>query len=195
MQPINELLDEAGVEAGRQDVIDAIVEENVERILGPDEEVVETEWRPEERQFIDRTTPFYESKTWINRLSTTKLCLAAPQDYDLGTAAYKSRKLIKASIVIDDNGRICDALYTGDFFMRPLQTATTTRVIDELSTSLIGLDPSDETALKQAVSGVLDDSRIEIPRVSATDFIQPVLKASSNRQPIEEYLATSGEAA
>jgi len=191
MQPISQLLEEEGVEASRQDVIDAIVEENVERILGPDEEIVETDWRADEREFIADNTPFYESKTWINRRSTTKLCMRSPDEYDLGIAAYKSRKLIKASIVIDDDGLIHDALFSGDFFMRPLQTTTSTRALDDLASALVGTDPTDEEALEAAIAGVLEDNPIEVPRVTAGDFVQPVRKASENRQSVGEYLAES----
>lgn len=189
MQPIKELLKQDDINATRDEVIDTIVEKNVENILGPTENVVEEKWKPHEREFIDRTTPFYESTTWINRLSTTKLCMRAPPEYDLGIAAYKSRKLIKASVIVDDDGMIDDVLLTGDFFMRPLQTATTTREIDKISAAFIGHDIDDEAALTAAAEQVLSDSTIEIPRVSASDLVQPVLKAGKNTESVQSYLA------
>jgi lipoate-protein ligase A len=189
MQPIKELLEEDGIDATKQDVINAIVEKNVENILGSDEPIVEKEWKPEEKEFIERTTPFYESTTWINRLSTSKLCMRAPSDCDVGIAAYKSRKLIKASVIVDDNGVIQDAQYTGDFFMRPLQTATTTREIDALSAALVGHDVTDESALEAAIMDVLKDSTIEVPRVSPSDLVNPVIKAGENTEPVKSYLS------
>jgi lipoate-protein ligase A len=188
MQPINELMQQANIEATKQDVIDAIVEQNVNNILGVDEPITEEEWDPSEQDFIDRTTPFYESKTWINRLSTSKLCMQASSEHDVGIAAYKSRKLIKASVIVDDDGTIRDALYTGDFFMRPIQTATTTREIDKLSAAPVGIDVTDRTALERSVEAVIENSLIEVPRVSPSDFVEPVVRAGENTESVENYL-------
>lgn len=189
MQPAKELLEKDGIDASRADVIDAIVEHNVKNIIGADEHIDEEEWRPEEQAFIDRTTPFYESETWINRLSTSKLCMRASDDEKVGIAAYKSRKLIKASIIVDDDGIIQDAQYTGDFFMRPLQTATTTRVLEKLASALVGKKANNKSALKASIEGVLSDPRIEIPRVDAKDLVKPVIKARENTESVKGYLA------
>lgn len=189
MQPISSVLDDLGKDVTKDEMIDAVVEQNVARILGDDEEIVETDWNPDERAYLDRMVPFYESDTWINRLSTRTMCLQAPSNADIGIAAYKARKLIKASVVLDDDGLIHDALFTGDFYLRPLLTTTTTWVLDLLADAIRGEDPTDREALESALAEVCTRPDVELPRIEAGDFARPVVRVAENTQPVDEYLS------
>jgi len=188
MQPISSVLDDLDKEVTKTEMIDAVVEQNVSRIIGEDEEIVETSWRPAEQEFLERMIPFYESDTWINRLSTKMMCMEAPPGSEVGIAAYKARKLIKTSIILDEDGRVEDAIFTGDFYLRPMNPTVGTSVLDLFTEAVRGEDPTDHAAIESALLTVFNRPEIELPRIEAEDFAQPVVRAADNTQPVDEYL-------
>jgi lipoate-protein ligase A len=186
MRPISMLLDELGEDVSKDEIVDAFVEQNVDKIFGSDEEIVEGDWEPAEREAIEDLTPYFESDTWINRISTQEMCLGAPDHLDLGIAAYKSRKLIKASVLLDGD-EIYDVQYSGDFYFRPALPATSTSLLDEMAAAIEGVDATDADALEAEIAEFFDQPNLEFPRLSPTDFVQPVVRAANNTQPVTEY--------
>ena len=188
MRPISMLLDDLGKDVTKQEMVDAVVEENVAKILGEDEEIVEADWRDEEHEHIESLVPYFESDTWINRISTEEFCRNAPESYELGLAAYKSRKLIKASVILDEDGVIDDVLFSGDFYFRPALPATSTWLLDKMGSALAGIDPSDEDALREAIEPFFERDAFEFPALEPGDFVQPVVRAGRNTRTVGEYL-------
>ncbi|WP_254533605.1 hypothetical protein [Natrinema gelatinilyticum] len=188
MRPISVILDDLGKDVSKNEMIDALVEENVKRLIGDDEEIVEAELADEEAEYIEQLTPFFESDPWIDRISTANLCREVPRNLEIGIAAYKSRKLIKASVVFDDDGTIYDVQFSGDFYFRPTLPITSTSVLDDLANAVTGLDPSNEDALESAIAEVFDQPSIEFPRIEPVDFVQPLVRATGNTQPVADYL-------
>lgn len=186
MRPISMLLDDLGKDVTKDEIVDAFVEQNVAHIFGEDEDIVAADWDEDEQKSIDEMTPFFESDTWIDRISTEDMCLGTPDHLDLGIAAFKSRKLIKASVLLDGD-EIYDVQYSGDFYFRPALPATSTSLLDEMAMALQGLDATDEDALEAAISEFFDRPELEYPRLDPGDFVQPIVRASKNRQPVTEY--------
>lgn len=189
MQPLSEVLKEVDIDATKGDVIDAIARANVDRLIGDDVELVDDEWTDEERAFLERLAPFFESDPWINRVSTARMGRQAPADYALGQAAYKSRKLINTSVIIDDEGAIHDALIGGDLYIRPQPTITESGVLEELAAELRGLPADDEDALLEAVREIFDRPETEAPGIEPEDIVEPLLRATDNTIRVGDYLA------
>lgn len=186
MRPVSMLLDELDTSVTKQEVVDAFVEQNVEKIFGAGEEIVAADWEPAEAETVEELTPYFESDTWINRISTADMCRGVPDHLDLGIAAYKSRKLIKASVLLDGD-EIFDVQYSGDFYFRPALPATSTWLLDEMAAALQGLDATDADALEAEIGEFFERSDLEYPQLSPTDFVQPVVRAANNTQPVTEY--------
>lgn len=186
MRPVSMLLDDLGKDVTKDQIVDAFVEQNVDHIFGSDEEVVEADWDEDEQTHLDEMTPYFESDTWINRISTTALCREAPDHLDLGIAAYKSRKLIKASVLLDGD-EIHDVQFSGDFYFRPASPATATSLLDEMAVAVQGLDATDQDALEAAVEPFFEDPTIEYPRLEPADFAKPIVRATEETQPVTEY--------
>jgi lipoate-protein ligase A len=188
IRPISSIAEEQGIDITKEELIDAVVEENVNGIFGEDEEIVEEELRPEEQEYMEKMTPFFESDAWVKRVSTSRMLRQVPQDYDVGVAAFKARKLIKASVVFNEHGDIYKVLYSGDEYIRPQPTPTEDGVMKEFSKALRGMDPTDEAALTEAIENIYERENVEAPGIQPEHFVQPVLRAANNKQSIESYL-------
>lgn len=188
IQPISQLIEEKEIDVTKREVLDAIAEANVEALLGPDEPIEPGSWRPEEQEFIDEMSDFFESDTWVNRRSTARMCRRVDPDFGVGIAAYKSEKLIKASVVVDSEDTIRDVLLSGDPYLRPQPTVTEPGLLDELEVTLCGLDVTDEQVIVDAIASVLDRPEVEMPGISAQDVAAPVVRAGNEIQPVAQYL-------
>lgn len=189
MQPMSEVLEELGVDATKTDVLDALVEKNVEAVFGEDEPIVESNWSDEEAGYIERLAPFFESDPWINRVSTTRLCERADADLRIGQAAYKARKLVNVSVILDADDRIRDVAVTGDLYVRPQPTITEPGALETLEAELRGLDATDGATLTAAVERVFDRPGHEAPGIAPSDFVDPIVRATENTEPVADYLA------
>lgn len=188
IQPISQLIEEAEIDVSKTEVIDAVAEANVEALLRPDEPIESTSWRPDERAFIDEMSDFFESDTWINRRSTARMCRRVDPGLSIGMAAYKSEKLIKASVVLDADGRIRNVLITGDPYLRPQPTVTEPGLLDELEFELRGLDVTDESAIVSTISRVVDRPDVEVSGISPEDIAAPIVRAADHTEPVADYL-------
>jgi lipoate-protein ligase A len=189
IQPLVSLLDEdESIDTSKREVLDTVAEANVEALLG-DVPIEEAEWRPEEREFIEEMADFFQSDTWIQRRSTARMCRRVSPEYEVGVAAYKSRKLIKTSVVVDDDGRIRDSLISGDPYLRPQPTVTEPGLLDELETEIRGLEPSDEATIRETIAAVFDRPEVEVPGIDPSDVADPVARAAANAEPVPDYLA------
>lgn len=188
MQPLSAVLEELGVETTREAIIDELVEKNVEAVIGNDAEVTEMEWTDEENAFIERLAPYFETDTWINRVSSTRMCHNVEPDYEFGQAAYKARKLVNISLIRDDAGDIHDITVGGDMYVRPQPTATDSGVLDTLEYELTGLDPTDEDALVDTVAAVFGRPHHEAPGIDPEHVADPIRQAAENTVPVRDHL-------
>jgi len=189
MQPMSEVLEELGVETTREAIIDELVAKNVEATIGEDAEVTQEEWSAEEQAFIETLAPYFETDTWINRVSSTRMCHNADPEFEFGEAAYKARKLINVSVVQDDDGLIHDITISEDMYVRPQPTATAPDIISTLEYELTGLDSTDEDALVETVAAVFDRPNHEAPGIDPEHVADPIVRAAQNTVPVREHLA------
>jgi lipoate-protein ligase A len=189
MQPLSEVLEELGVDATREAVIDELVAKNVEATIGEDAEIVRSEWTDEEESYIQQLAPFFESDPWINRVSSTRMCRRVDPDFEFGQAAYKARKLVNVSVVLDDTGAIQDIVISGDMYVRPQPTATRSGILETLEGKLRGEDPTDEAALVATIEEVLARSNHEAPGIDPEHIASPLSRAAANTVPVREHLA------
>lgn len=186
MKPLSLEFDQFGTDVTKRELLDELIERNV-GVFVDESADVEPVSPGSILDYVQRTTPFYESDTWIDRRSTSRMCRRWDGDDTVGVAAYKSRKLVKASLILDDT-TIEDALITGDFFVRPHPTVTDEGAPEALDEAIIGLDATDRDALLAAVSSVFDRPEFEMPGVSAEDVVETIVHAADNTMTVGEYL-------
>jgi lipoate-protein ligase A len=188
MKPLSLEFDQFGTEVSKREFIDELIEQNVAAILGDAESIEPATDIESELASIDRLTPFFESDTWVNRRSTSRICRRWSGDDTVGVASFKSRKLIKASLILD-GPTIEEALVTGDFFVRPHPTVTANGAPSLLDEALVSVDADDRTAVRDAVDSVFERPAFEMPTVDAEDVVRTVIHAAENTMSVEEYLA------
>lgn len=188
MQPLSEVLEELGVDTTREAIIDELVDQNVAATIGADAEVTPGEWSAEEEAFIERLAPYFETDTWINRVSSTRMCQNVSPDFQFGEAAYKARKLINISLVCDRSGAIHDITLSGDMYVRPQPTATAPGMIETLEYELTGMDPTDGNELVDTIAEVFDRPNHEAPGIEAEHIADPIQRAAENTVPVHEHL-------
>lgn len=189
MQPLSEVLEEVNIDTTKGEVIDGIARANVDRLIGSDTELVDDDWTDDEQAFLDKLAPFFESDSWINRVSTARMCRRAPDDYALGQAAYKSRKLINVSTIIDDDEKIHDIIIGGDLYVRPQPTITSGGVLKDLAAELRGISVVDEDTVLEAVQQIFNRPETEIPGIEPKDIVEPILRSNKNTMQVSDYLA------
>lgn len=187
MSPVEALLGDLDVEVTREEAIEALVECSAEVLVGA-EEVVETDWDPQEEEAIQEMRPFFEQDSWVKRRSARRMATHAPSDTDIGIAAYKSRKTLQASIILDDDDSILDAQLTGDLYIRPQPTITSPGALERLEDAIVGLDATDRSRLESAIEATYDEFDIESPGIDPEHFARPVTRAAENTASVTEYL-------
>jgi len=186
MKPLQEVTQQQGISIRLEDVIEAVIRENVKALMG-EEIVVPESWTREEEEELARTVPFFESETWIRRLSTKRMCAMAPSGSRLGRAAYKSRKLIVASLVVDGRGEIRDCLLTGDFYWRPQPTLFSFGALEYFRDALRGVLVTKEDEIRDAVESVFSRPDFEMPLIQPEDIVRAIQKAGERLIPVEAY--------
>lgn len=186
MKPLKEVAEQQGIAIDCEGVIEAVIEENVRALMGEDV-IVREVWAPEEEEELARTVPFFESETWIKRLSTKQLCAMAPAGSRLGVAVYKARKLIKASLILNERGEIQDCLLTGDFYWRPQPTLFSPGALQYFRDALRGLPLGDEEATRTALESVFSRPDFEMPLIRPEDVFQAIRRAGERLLPVEAY--------
>ena len=188
MKPIKLLFDDLKKEVPQEDIIQSIIEENVKALFG-NAEVKSESLSNEENEYLKRMVPFFESDSWINRFSTKRMAKRHPLDFFVGQAAYKSRKLVKASILLDANReRIQEAMFTADWFLRPAPSINNLGGVGELNRSVVGLNPKDEDGLLKAIKTVFDSPEFDTPLIEAEHLVNPLIRAAQTARPVGEFL-------
>lgn len=186
MKPLREVAEQHGISIRLDDVIDAVIRENVRALMG--EETIRSEsWEVEEEQELARTAPFFESETWIKRLSTKRMCAMAPAGSRVGKAAYKARKLIVASLLVAERGEIEDCLLTGDFYWRPQATLFSPGAAHYFREALRGIPVGEEEEIRRAVEDIFSRPDFEMPLIEPEDIVRAIRRAGERLIPVEAY--------
>ncbi len=185
MKPLKDIGDYLGLRVSVEDVIEEVLIESVRVLM--EGEPVPSSWSPEEEQELHSMVPFFQSRAWIKRLSTKRMCILASEGARLGVGIHKARKLIKASVIVDEKGKIIDLLYTGDFYIRPQLTLFSGGALQYFADSLKGLHISDDLGLLEAIRGVFERPDFEAPLLTPEDFFYALKKAAENLIPIKTH--------
>jgi lipoate-protein ligase A len=189
MSPVEVLLDDLDVEVTREEAIQALVDHSAEELVGT-QKVQEASWTDEEEASIEKYRTFFGQDSWIERKSASRMAQQASNEHEIGIAAYKSRKTLQASLILD-GGQIRDVQLTGDLYIRPGATLTEPGAFAHLEDAILGLDASDQETIEQAMVEAFETYHIEAPGIEPEHFAQPVIRAANNTQPVTEYLDLS----
>lgn len=187
IMPISQALEGLGRSIHLEELFDAAIEEN-RRALMRGDRVERQQWRPEEQAFLAMMKPFFEGGPWLHRFSSRRLARAASRDARIGVAAYKSRKLVKASVALDAAGQIEHLMFTTDGYVRPGPILTHPGFLGTLSDSLRGLKATDTAAIRARLEACFADPEVEAPMLAAEDFIQVLTRAAQVAVPVAQYL-------
>lgn len=160
-------------------VLDA-ARENIADRLG--REVSPGELSEDERARIDEHRDYYGSMEYFRSVSTANLVADADENHRIAEVAFKARKLVKASVVVDEDDVIVDALYTGDMYHKPRVEA-----LERLNRAIVGLDVHDSEGQLTAIEDVFAADDFEVPWMTAEDFRAPLEKIPENLTPATEF--------
>lgn len=136
----------------------------------------------DERAKIDEYTTEARTDEWFHRYSTTRLFDQYGDDERAAEVAFKSEKLIKASIVVGSDDVVRDVQFTGDMYHRPGYDALA--YIDE---SVRGREIHDVDAIRGGIEDVFARSDVEFPWLSPDDFVRTIERGSRNLVPLTEF--------
>ena len=188
MSPVEALLGDLDVDVTRAGAIDELVTQSARDLVGA-ESITEGEWTDEEQTAIEEMRPFFRRDSWLKRKSAERMAHNAAPDDDIGIAAYKSRKTLQATVILDDDGRITDAQLTGDLYIRPQATVTAPGALEYLEDAIEGVVASNRERLETVIADTFEAYDIEAPGIEPEHFALPVTRAADNVQPVGTFLA------
>jgi lipoate-protein ligase A len=135
-----------------------------------------------ERDALAEHREYYSSTEWFEQYSTSRVFDGADADDRVAEVAYKGRKLIKVSVLVDTDDTIVDVEFTGDMYHKPAFEA-----VEWLSEAVIGESIVDDDALLSAIQGVYAAPDFEMPWLPPEDFLRPLIRARENLGPVSEF--------
>lgn len=135
-----------------------------------------------ERDALAEHREYYSSTEWFEQYSTSRVFDGADADDRVAEVAYKGRKLIKVSVLVDTDDTIVDVEFTGDMYHKPAFEA-----VEWLSEAVIGESIVDDDALLSAIQGVYAASDFEMPWLPPQDFLRPLIRARESLGPVSEF--------
>lgn len=163
--------------------VDTILRHAVENMT----DIVDADAEPgsftsDERASIEEYATEARTDDWFHRYSTTRLLEGADADDRAAEVAFKSEKLIKASVIVGPDDVVRDVQFTGDMYHRPAFEA-----LDRIDDAVIGQSVDDGDAVRAAVESVFDDPDVQFPWLSPDDFARTIDRASRNLVPVGEF--------
>jgi lipoate-protein ligase A len=163
--------------------VDAIMSEGAENLAAFVNGTVEAgELSEAEEEALAKHREYYSSTEWFERYSTQRVFEDADADARVAEVAYKGRKLIKVSVLVDADDTIIDVEFTGDMFHKPAYEA-----VERLNEAVIGESIEDDDALLAAIEAEYAVDDFEIPWLPPEDFLQPLIRARKNLGPAAEF--------
>jgi lipoate-protein ligase A len=159
---------EAGREISRVDFVEAISRE-LERAL--EVKIEFTGLSKMEMDSYDRYRSQYTSGDWTFSKSSSKRFAKIPEGYRLGLSRHKSRKLVCAHVLLDREGKVAEAMLSGDYFIRPIDGD------DQISNGIVGLEAADPEVIKQKIRKICEAIGFEAIMMTAEDFATPIIEA------------------
>jgi lipoate---protein ligase len=122
------------------------------------------------QQFVDSVT----SEEFIRRISSERFRSDSPPGTRVGFANVKGKKLVRAGVALDDEGRIVRAMVAGDMHVSPPEA------MDNVAAALTGGTVADREDLLARVSTVFEtiDQPDAAAGITPNDIVEAVLKAA-----------------
>jgi lipoate-protein ligase A len=163
--------------------VDAIMAEGAVNLAElVDGTVEEGELRDDEKAALEEHREYYGSADWFEHYSTKRVFENADDGDRVAEVAYKGRKLIKTSVLVDDDDTIVDVEFTGDMYHKPAYDA-----VERLNEAVIGESITDDDALLAAIEREYEADDFEMPWLPPEDFLQPLIRARENLGPVSEF--------
>jgi lipoate-protein ligase A len=159
----------------RDRLIDEVVSQHARSMFGG--EAVRSELRPQEKRFLESTFGFFESRYWVNVISSAPLASSVKLGERLLRAAIKKRKVIESTLLVSSKGIINKALITGDFYIHPQAEIRNPGAAKWLADSLVGATCDDQPEITRRLEQTFDHYSIEAPMLTPADFAEAVLAA------------------
>lgn len=137
-------------------------------------DVYEGELTREENKVWEEYSRIVNIEDFIYRRSTNKFIGNMPKGCKYGFAQIKYRKLVQASVAVNDEGKIVDLMITGDFGLNPPD------LDEEISNALKGLSINDFEEAVRRVKSILAKPGYVIVGATPEEFIKPVFEAARN---------------
>lgn len=159
--------------------IDAIMTEGVENLAALVNGTTERDDLTDaEAEAFEDHREYYGSEEWFERYSTRRVFDDADPDHRVAEVAYKGRKLIKVSVLVDADDTIVDIEFTGDMYHRPAFEA-----VERLNRAVTGMSIDDDAALLAAIEAEYALADFEMPWLPPEDFLQPLVRARDSLGP------------
>ncbi|MEF8813818.1 MAG: hypothetical protein V5A55_08370 [Halovenus sp.] len=163
--------------------IDVVLDEAVANITDIiDRTAEEGSFTDDERTAIDEYTAEARTDDWFHRYSTTRLLADYGEEDRVAEVAFKSEKLIKASVIVGPDDVVRDIQFTGDMYHRPAYEA-----LSRLEESVQHEAIDDVDAIRTDMERVFDQSDVEFPWLSPEDFVRTVDRANRNLIPVPDF--------
>lgn len=115
------------------------------------------------------------SERMLRRVSSERFASEAPPGTKVGFANHKGRKLCRAGLAIDADGRIAAAMMAGDMHVSPPDT------MKRVAQALVGADGRDHADLRTRVAGIFEGDDVHqadaMMGVSTDDLLEAITKA------------------
>lgn len=135
-----------------------------------------------EQATIEEYAQEFASDEWFERYDTSRVIMSASDDDRVAEVAYKGRKLIKASVVVDHDDVITGVEFTGDMYHKPAFEA-----IERLNEAVLGTTITNPDELLAAIENEYAADDFEMPWLPPEDFLAPLQRARDNLIPHDEF--------
>jgi len=103
-----------------------------------------------ERAGVDKIAGRIASDDAVRRVSSERFRAAAPAGTRVGFGNEKGRKLCRAGVALDADGRVVAAMMAGDMHVSPPDT------LDRVAGALVDADSADEAGLRSRIAEVFE---------------------------------------
>jgi lipoate-protein ligase A len=131
-----------------------------------------------EQRGVEKIARKVGSDEYVRRISSDRFRAEAPDGSRVGFGNEKGRKLCRAGLAVDADGRIVAAMMAGDMHVGPPD------VIDRTAAALVGAGATDEADLRARIATVFEADDVHQPDalmgVTTDDLLKAVQKAVAN---------------
>lgn len=135
----------------------------------------------EERESVEGIADYLGSDEQVEKISSARFEAEAAPGTRVGFGNEKGKKLCRAGVTIDGEGRVVASMMAGDMHVSPPDT------LERVAEALLGADAGDETDLRARIASVFDGDDVTqadtAMGVTTDDLMAAVRKAIDAAQP------------